>query len=456
MENTIRTDVMDAISNIDDVVTESDLSVISSMIESFDKASVILENYNGDDVEMFNIFQEADNGKENPFKEKNAFWTVVKFIPNLVKLIIDKIKKAFGKEEQTKTQLVINSIKNAPQETKDFISNIMESAAKFIADKTGMEEGTAEKVVTIMGISVPVGVAGVLINKAADAVSHGASLVTRLITAAGKAPSNPGDAKYVFHKYTEGSKKDTWSSSIDLDKLLENTKQYKSVIDRYAKVYNKLGTPNEELVNLMNAANEAYAEIDKSNYFVTKPIEYTDVQVENFVNRLVSIMGPLADTCNYIQQSFVSFSKTGFTKKNDNGEYDYPKELGKALEKASETSVKNMNAITKYIVGLTKLKNDMDIAFQKARAVVSEGESILQKFKNGVVNGVTGAIDKAKSKFKKDDNDTEDTEASADSEADKSAGDDVSDNSGGDDESSKPADSEEKVTKEYDTSWYNR
>jgi hypothetical protein len=455
MENTIRTDVMDAISNIDDVVTESDLSVISSMIESFDKASVILENYNGDDVEMFNIFQEADNGKENPFKEKNAFWTVVKFIPNLVKLIIDKIKKAFGKEEQTKTQQVINSIKNAPQETKDFISNIMESAAKFIADKTGMEEGTAEKVVTIMGISVPVGVAGALLKKADDAIEHGAGLIQRLITASGKAPANPGNAKYVFHKYTKGKRKDTWSSSIDLDKLLENAKQYNSVITRYIHAYVKLDTPNEQLVDLMNAANKAYAEIDKSNYFVIKPIEYTDDKVEAFIKQLTSIMAPCLETCEQLQTDFKQFSDTGeFTKKNKNGEYDYPKDLGKALKESSETSVKNMQAITKYIIGLSNLKHDLDIAFQKANAVVDEGGSILQKIKNGA----TDLLDKAKSKFKKDDDGgTEDTEASANSETDKST-EEVSDNSnsGGDDESSESAGGEEEVTEEYDTSWYNR
>lgn len=459
MENTIRTDVMDAISNIDDVVAESDLSVLSSMIDSFDKASVILENYNGDDVDMFNIFQEADEGKENPFKEKNAFWTVVKFIPNLIKLIIDKIKKVFSKEEQTKTQQVLDTIKNAPQEAKDFVSGIMESAAKFIADKTGMEEDTAEKVVTIAGYSVPIGLGGVLINKATEAASHGANLVQRFFKSLGKAPSNPADAKYVFHKYTKGAKKDTWSSSIDLDKLLENVKQYNSVIASYEKAYAKLGTPNDELVELLDEANKAYAEIDKSNYFVTKPIEYTDDKVKAFINEFALTMGSLSGTCNNMQQGFVAFSKTGFTKKNENGEYDYTKELGVALRDASKASAKNMQAITKYIVSLTTLKTDMDTAFQKAQAVVNEGESILQKIKNGVTN----AIDKAKSKFKKDGGDTEEA-GSEDGKSDEQGASDEESAKTGEGEPTEPADEEKKpdtepeatYAEEYDTSWYNR
>ena len=461
MENTIRTDVMDAISNIDAVVAESDLSVLSSMIDSFDKASVILENYNGDDVDMFNIFQEADEGKENPFKEDTWWKTILYFIPNLVGLIISKIKKLFGKEEQTKTQQVINSIKNAPQEAKNFVSSIMESAAKFIADKTGMEEDTAEKVVTIAGYSVPIGLGGALINKATEAASHGANLVQRFFKSLGKAPSNPGDAKYVFHKYTKGAKKDTWSSSIDLEVLLKNVKEYSDVVGMYQQVYDLIsdGKEDMDLARQMAKTNDRFLEITKTNYFIAKPKEYKDEDIEKFLTELNNTMNGMAEKCVEIQKKLNSFKHTKFNRKDESGEYAVPQEIQKLLKNDAKTASTNMNNITKYIMSLTNLKTDLDTAFQKAQAVVNEGESILQKIKNGVTN----AIDKAKSKFKKDGGDTEEAGSEDDESAEQPASDEESaknaeEESAESTEEEKKPDTEPEATysTEYDTSWYNR
>lgn len=471
MENTIRTDVMDAISNIDDVVTESDLSVISSMIESFDKASVILENYNGDDVEMFNIFQEAAEEKKNPLKEDTWWKTILYFIPNLVGLIISKIKKLFGKEEQTKTQQVINAVKNAPQEAKDFVSNIMESAAKFIADKTGMEEGTAEKVVVIAGISVPIGVAGALINKATEAMGHGANFVEKFITATGKAPSNPGDAKYAFHKYTKGKKKDTWTSSIDLEILLKNVEEYSDIVSRYEEVYKLIGSGKEDgdLASKMSHTNGLFEKVTKTNYFVAKSKEYTDEDVEKFLGKLDNIMNGLADKCTEIQQTLNSFKHNKFDRKDESGKYVVPEETQKLLKNQSALASTNMNNITKYIISVSKLKEDLVNALREANAVVNEGGSILQKIKAGVHDKIhehkarKENLDYGKSKGDDKDksattdyptNDNDDDDAPDVDVADelKASDEDIAKYAKDDSAGSK----KEEVTEEYDTSWYNR
>ena len=59
MNNTsTRTEILEALENIDSVTMESSLDVMFTMADSYDKAAVILENYNGSDLSAFAIFQE--------------------------------------------------------------------------------------------------------------------------------------------------------------------------------------------------------------------------------------------------------------------------------------------------------------------------------------------------------------------------------------------------------------
>lgn len=65
-----RTEVLASIDSMNDVVQESEFGVLMSLLDQADKASVILENYNGDDLDMFSIYQEAEEATDDGDSEK--------------------------------------------------------------------------------------------------------------------------------------------------------------------------------------------------------------------------------------------------------------------------------------------------------------------------------------------------------------------------------------------------
>ena len=53
-------EILSSIDNIDDCVMEAEMNVLTAMINEYDKAIMIMENYNGNDYSSFDIFMEAD------------------------------------------------------------------------------------------------------------------------------------------------------------------------------------------------------------------------------------------------------------------------------------------------------------------------------------------------------------------------------------------------------------
>ena len=89
-------DVMGSIDDIDHITNESDLNVLTALTDSYEKASVILENYEGDDLSSFSIFQEGTvldevrkQGEDDP-----AIVRILLFIPRLIKTMIASMGKS--------------------------------------------------------------------------------------------------------------------------------------------------------------------------------------------------------------------------------------------------------------------------------------------------------------------------------------------------------------------------
>ena len=72
--------------HIDDCVMEAELNVINAMINEYDKAIMIMENYNGNDYSSFDIFME--DGEQKPKKE-NIFKRIFKVITDLFQKFIN-------------------------------------------------------------------------------------------------------------------------------------------------------------------------------------------------------------------------------------------------------------------------------------------------------------------------------------------------------------------------------
>lgn len=111
MNNTsTRTEILEALENIGSVTMESSLDVMFTMADSYDKAAVILENYNGSDLSAFAIFQEDGEGENKTAvqqgdasgnvnaeaKKQNIFVKIWNFIKSIFKSIGDWIKKCWN------------------------------------------------------------------------------------------------------------------------------------------------------------------------------------------------------------------------------------------------------------------------------------------------------------------------------------------------------------------------
>ena len=111
-------EILNSIDQIDDITTECTVSTMNSMIDSYEKSTLILENYEGDDLSSFSIFQEGEimDDVKKQGKGQSTLMKILSFIPRLIKAIFHKIKKAIGKGE---TPAAVNKeLQKAPKEVK--------------------------------------------------------------------------------------------------------------------------------------------------------------------------------------------------------------------------------------------------------------------------------------------------------------------------------------------------
>ena len=90
-------EILSSIDNIDECVMEAEMNVINALCNEYDKAIMIMENYNGNSYDCFDIFMEAD---ESIFgsKDENIFKRILMFIPRLISKVITIIQRAISKK----------------------------------------------------------------------------------------------------------------------------------------------------------------------------------------------------------------------------------------------------------------------------------------------------------------------------------------------------------------------
>lgn len=109
MNNTsTRTEILAALDNVENVTMESSFDVMFTMADSYDKAAVILENYNGSDIKSFAIFQEdgenntavqqgdASGNTNAEAKKESVFYKILMFIPRLLQQLGRFIAKTWN------------------------------------------------------------------------------------------------------------------------------------------------------------------------------------------------------------------------------------------------------------------------------------------------------------------------------------------------------------------------
>ena len=109
-------EILSSIDNIDDCVMEAELNVISAMINEYDKAIMIMENYNGNDYSSFDIFQEGFKDEVNKpisgTKDEKIIKRILMAIPRLIALLVKKVMRFFSKEKSEKVVENLSKVKN--------------------------------------------------------------------------------------------------------------------------------------------------------------------------------------------------------------------------------------------------------------------------------------------------------------------------------------------------------
>lgn len=107
-------ELLTCIDQIDQSQEEAEINVLESLIQSYDKALMILECYDGDDFSAFEIFQEGE--KWDKFKEdtkapilgnkgESLIKRILMIIPRLVQKLAMLVRKIFTKNKKTDQQI---------------------------------------------------------------------------------------------------------------------------------------------------------------------------------------------------------------------------------------------------------------------------------------------------------------------------------------------------------------
>ena len=136
-------EILSSIDNIDDCVMEAEMNVISALCNEYDKAIMIMENYNGDSYDCFDIFMEADestanNNSSEPKKKglldgpirgskgENIIKRILLVIPRLIATLVRSIKKKWDNRKSQQLIKKIEQLENLTQEQKKQLSELQE------------------------------------------------------------------------------------------------------------------------------------------------------------------------------------------------------------------------------------------------------------------------------------------------------------------------------------------
>lgn len=226
----IISEVLDAIDNISSITIESEISMCESLLSSYDKMSIIEENYNGNDINDFKIFQEGfgDDVKDEMKKSGKNMGTLMKILtalPRFIIAIVKSIKNQLTKKTKDNAKEINDNVKKLSDEQKKGLAQL------FPKDRKGKID--AKKIITGMigGAAVTGGVIAIgkfkIPKKLAEQTKH---VLGKL---KGKKSNNPKTA----NKKNNAGQNENSSPDSD-DKLNDNGGSPVNDDEKFTKVYN--------------------------------------------------------------------------------------------------------------------------------------------------------------------------------------------------------------------------
>lgn len=406
--STLRDEVLASISAIDEVVAESDMSVTMALMGASEKAMMIMENYTGEDVDAFTFFQEADKwDPKHPFKEKNIVMTIIKFIPNLIRLIINKLDKLFNGDKRTGLEKFTDAIKAGGSQVADFVGQLGEIAAGH--KKEIVIGGTA---VSLVGIEVATGFIRNSLAKARQAIIGRDDNMTA--PNVDNKDKNGNDTTEGVSICKDGSGFETivmfeqmiaWLTGVseafaDYCTTVSNMKFATAGAKTQGDVVDNVSGAIEKLKGYNKTLEMRIAEWDRSNGFRSKTA--TKMSFGDFKEAWKTAAELVKNTNENISKTAANTQPTGTDSDVDQG----LKDAGKIIESNLVKIQDLMNTLTTYFGAHT----DVTEAIQKSCLEIAKKNNIsvtnLIDALKGIIGTATGkvkdAAGKVADKFKKD------------------------------------------------------
>ena len=125
--NNLTEDIIESINNIETVTVESEMNVLDSLIDEYHKSMMIYENYRGEDIGEFSVYQEGfgDTVKKGLNKGKAIFikiWNMIKklfsFISRQIMRVINFVKRIFKKGNPKSTNQILDDMGVKPEKSE--------------------------------------------------------------------------------------------------------------------------------------------------------------------------------------------------------------------------------------------------------------------------------------------------------------------------------------------------
>ena len=142
-EINVRNEILDSIDNVNEITMESTLDVFGSLTLAFEKAAMITEYSNVEDLSMFSIFQEAEvaegNANANAEAKKDSIgYKIIHFIPNILKKIWEFIKQAWNGEIVPTAKAAAKEAESLTDKAKGLINKILGKDESWIKENAGV------------------------------------------------------------------------------------------------------------------------------------------------------------------------------------------------------------------------------------------------------------------------------------------------------------------------------
>lgn len=227
-------EILKSIDAIDDVTLESTMSIVDSMFKAYEKSSIILENYEGDDLSSFSIFQEGEimDDFKKQGEGQSTFMKILSALPRLVIAVVRKLIGCFKKHDPDALNKKINDLSDGGKMIMD-----------TMAGKNAKKEKRRQTLKSIALYLVSVG--GTLL-----AIKGSRTVRDKVVV--------PHDDKIMDEFDAEYREK--------FNKMLD---------DFLAKYSGKTHDMNKKYIEIIEAYNKLY-DNDKRKLYVLKPIKGDD------------------------------------------------------------------------------------------------------------------------------------------------------------------------------------